>query len=232
MLKDIKLLSMDDEKLEQSWSSRLKKYFLSSDMKDLKKFLHNQDSVKNIIIYPSKDLRFSALRLTPFDKVKVVIIGQDPYHGKGQANGLAFSVSAQTKIPPSLKNIFTELETDLKQNPPENGDLSLWAKQGVLLLNSVLSVEEKKPGSHANKGWEQFTNTIIEHLSEEKENIVFMLWGKYAQEKGKFIDGKRHLKLSSPHPSPFSCYKGFFGCKHFSKANNFLISKNLNPISW
>ena len=183
-------------------------------------------------IFPPKKQIFRALELTPFENIKVVILGQDPYHGEGEANGLAFSVNKGIKLPPSLRNIYKELESDLGVKPPIQGDLTSWAKQGVLLLNSVLTVEKDKPGSHRNIGWEEYTDSIIKEISDKKENIVFILWGKYAQSKKDLIDERKHLVISSPHPSPFSARKGFFGSKPFSTTNTYLKSKGKKEIDW
>ena len=199
-------------------------------MLDLKRYLKAQKS-KGREIYPKGNEFFNSLNSTPLDEVKVVIIGQDPYHGLGQAHGLSFSVPLGIKIPPSLNNIFKELKNDIGIDMPSNGCLLPWANQGVLLLNSVLSVERGLPGSHANRGWEQFTDAIIEKL-DERGSIVFMLWGSYAAKKGQKIDSKRHLVLRSPHPSPLSANRGFFGSKHFSKCNKFLESKGIESINW
>lgn len=189
-------------------------------------------SIKGQNTFPNKENTFKALELTPLENVKVVILGQDPYHGEGQANGLAFSVNKDIKIPPSLKNIYKELNTDLNIEIPTHGDLTHWAKQGVLLLNSVLTVEPGRPGSHANIGWERYTDQIIKQISTEKEHIVFILWGKYAESKKYLIDESKHLTIISTHPSPFSARKGFFGSKPFSRANAFLIEKGMDPIDW
>ncbi|PKN02727.1 uracil-DNA glycosylase [Candidatus Dojkabacteria bacterium HGW-Dojkabacteria-1] len=183
-------------------------------------------------IYPSKELIFRALELTPFENIKVVILGQDPYHGEGEANGLAFSVNKGIKLPPSLRNIYKELESDLGIKTPNHGDLTSWASQGVLLLNSVLTVEKDRPASHRNIGWEEYTDSIIREISEKKENIVFILWGKYAQSKKDLIDVRKHLVISSPHPSPFSANRGFFGSKPFSTTNTYLKSKGKKEIDW
>ncbi len=184
------------------------------------------------IIYPPINQVFSAFNFIHFDDIKVVILGQDPYHGPHEANGLAFSVNKGIKIPPSLKNIFKELIVDIKCEMPSHGDLSEWAMQGVLLLNSVLTVEEHKPGSHANIGWQQFTNRVIQQLSDEKENIVFILWGNYAKSKINLIDATKHYIVSSPHPSPFSAHGGFFGSKPFSNANEYLQANMKKAIDW
>jgi uracil-DNA glycosylase len=182
-------------------------------------------------IFPGPNEVFKAFMLTPLSKIKVVIIGQDPYHGHGQANGLAFSVHKNIKMPPSLKNIFKEMTNDLGCSFPKHGELSHWAKQGVLLLNTILTVRKGEPGSHKNHGWERFTNNVIEHVSHKKRKLVFFLWGNHAKQKKELIQN-RHLILEAAHPSPFSAYNGFFGCKHFSKANEFLIKNKLKPIQW
>lgn len=192
----------------------------------------NAEAKSGKVIFPSPANIFHAFKKCPFEKVKVVIIGQDPYHGIGQANGLSFSVNKGMKIPPSLKNIFKEIQSDLGIPIPEHGDLSQWSEQGVLLLNAVLTVEEGKPGSHQNKGWERFTDEIIKTLSKEKSSIVFMLWGNYAKSKINLIDAQKHLILTAAHPSPLSAYNGFFHCKHFSKANLHLSKTGQNPIDW
>ena len=184
------------------------------------------------VVYPEQDNIFKALKLTPYSNVKVVIVGQDPYHGEKEANGLSFSVSPGIKLPPSLKNIYKELYDDLKIDRKDNGDLTDWAEQGVLLLNTVLTVEKDKPASHRNIGWELFTDYIIKTLNEKKEPIVFILWGNFAKNKAKLITNQRHLIITSSHPSPFSARYGFFGSKPFSKANNFLISNDIRPIKW
>ena len=183
-------------------------------------------------IYPAQKDIFRAFDFCPFSKVKVVILGQDPYHGEGQANGLCFSVDEKNLLPPSLRNIFKEIESDLKIIPKSNGDLSRWAKQGVFLLNATLTVRADNPGSHQKKGWEEFTDAVITKLSSEREGLVFMLWGNYAKKKGQYIDRNRHLVLEAQHPSPFSAHNGFLGCKHFSKANEYLKLKGLTEIDW
>lgn len=183
-------------------------------------------------IYPPNAEVFNAIALTPFSQVKVVIIGQDPYHGPRQAHGLCFSVKSPTPPPPSLVNIFTELESDVGIPRPKHGDLTSWARQGVLLLNAVLTVQDGKPGSHANKGWERFTSKIIEELNNRREHLVFLLWGAYAQKKAEHVDRSKHLVLTAPHPSPLSSYRGFFGCKHFSQANAYLARHGAEPIDW
>ena len=183
-------------------------------------------------IYPQNSEVFNALALTPFDKVKVVILGQDPYHGPNQAHGLCFSVRPGVPLPPSLQNIFKELKNDLGCSVPTSGSLEKWATQGVLLLNTTLTVESGQPMSHANLGWERFTDRIIKELNDRRDGIVFMLWGSHAQKKGAAIDPTRHLILKAPHPSPLSAHRGFLGCRHFSKANEYLIARGLAPIIW
>tara|TARA_B100001029_G_scaffold78214_2_gene64011 strand:+ start:17 stop:706 length:690 start_codon:yes stop_codon:yes gene_type:complete len=217
-------------KIHQSWLDVIGDEFKKPYMESLRSFLLDEKS-KGSVILPPSDQIFDALYKTSLHDTKVVIIGQDPYHNKGQANGLSFSVNPGIKIPPSLVNIFKELRDDLGCEMPSDGDLLNWAKQGVLLLNSILSVEAGKPGSHANKGWEIFTDCLIEELNK-KTNLVFILWGNYALKKGTSIDGNKHLILRSPHPSPLSSHKGFFGCKHFSKTNNYLTKKGKIPIYW
>ena len=217
--------------LESSWLKVLKDEFEKPYMKNLSIFLNNEKK-NNKIIYPPGSKIFNALNLTPFTSVKVIILGQDPYHGQNQANGLSFSVEIGNKIPPSLQNIFKELNSDLNILPSQHGDLSNWAKQGVLLLNTILTVESSKPSSHSNKGWEIFTDKILHSLSSLKENLVFILWGKKAQEKISLIDESKHKILKSPHPSPYSANNGFFGSQPFSKTNFFLESKNIDKINW
>ncbi len=198
-----------------------------------KKFLSVIDSkYQNSIVYPPKDYIFNALKLTSYKDTKVVIVGQDPYHGEGEAHGLSFSVQKGIKIPPSLQNIYKELYNDLGILPSKSGDLTKWANEGVLLLNAVLTVEKDRPASHRNLGWENLTNYIIASLNEKEEPIVFILWGNFAKEKAKYITNKKHLIITSPHPSPFSANNGFFGSKPFSKANNFLIKNKRKPIDW
>ena len=216
--------------MDISWLNALGSEFEKSYMNNLRDFLKKEKSEKKII-FPPTNKTFSSLKLTTLDSVKVVIIGQDPYHGIGQANGLAFSVEGGVPIPPSLKNIFKEIKEDIKEEPPKSGDLSFWADQGVLLLNSVLTVEMANPASHAEKGWEMFTDRII-HILNLKKNIVFLLWGSYAQKKGSIIDDKKHKILMAPHPSPLSAHRGFFGCRHFSKANDYLTKLGKNKIQW
>ena len=222
---------MSNIKLESSWLKILKDEFKKTYMKNLSVFLNNEKR-NNKTIYPPGSKIFNALNLTPFTSVKVIILGQDPYHGQNQANGLSFSVEIGNKIPPSLQNIFKELYSDLNISPSRNGDLSNWAKQGVLLLNTILTVESSKPNSHSDKGWEIFTDKILHSLSSIKENLVFILWGKKAQEKISLIDESKHKILKSPHPSPYSANNGFFGSKPFSKTNFFLESKKIDKINW
>ena len=200
-------------------------------------FLALQDKVAQArrqgVVYPPSADVFNAFSFTPLDDVKVVILGQDPYHGPNQAHGLAFSVPQGVKIPPSLRNIHKELNNDIPEfSMPDSGDLTHWARQGVLLLNSVLTVEQGKAHSHAKFGWERFTDAVIQAISTHTENVVFLLWGSHAQKKGANIDEQRHLVLSAPHPSPLSAHRGFFGCRHFSQANNWLQSRNKTPINW
>ncbi len=203
-----------------------KPYFL-----ELKRFLDNETTLGKVI-YPHQNLIFNAFEQCLFEEIKVVIIGQDPYHGTGQANGLAFSVNVGQKIPPSLRNIYKELKDDVGFEIPTHGDLTAWAKQGVLLLNSVMTVEEGKPGSHQHKGWETFTDAVINKLSGENNGIVFLLWGNYAKSKMELIDASKHKIFTAAHPSPLSAYQGFFHCKHFSKTNEYLLQQGKKPISW
>lgn len=213
-----------------SWDTLLYPYFNSEEYKTLRKFLIEE--YNNYKIYPNMYDIFNALKFTSFDDTKVVIIGQDPYHEEGQAHGLSFSVKKGVPLPPSLKNIFTELEKDLGIKQCKNGDLTYWAKQGVLLLNSVLTVRKGQANSHKNKGWEGLLDEVVKSLNTKKEPVVFLLWGKNAREKKQLITNKNHLILESVHPSPLSAYAGFFGCKHFSKTNIFLKSHGINEIDW
>ena len=223
---------MPEVQLHESWLGHLRAEFDSEYMQSLRGFLQDEKSARKDI-YPPSDEIFSALNTTPFDKVKVVILGQDPYHGPGQAHGLSFSVPVGVKIPPSLQNIFKEIQTDLElDDRPSTGNLLSWAEQGVLLLNSVLTVEAHSAASHQGKGWEIFTDKIIEVLAAEREHLVFMLWGGYAQKKGTMIDASKHRVLKAPHPSPLSAHRGFLGCKHFSRCNEYLESQGLTPIRW
>ncbi len=199
-------------------------------MVNLKQFIDNEYATKTI--FPERKNIMNAMSYTPYEKVKVVIVGQDPYHGVGEAHGLSFSVMPGVKVPPSLVNIFKEIHRDLGCYIPNNGCLVKWAKEGVLLLNSVLTVEKDKPGSHRGKGWEIFTDTVIKSLNEKEEPIVFLLWGSYAKEKAMYITNPKHLVLKTSHPSPFSVRSGFDGCSHFSKANEFLKKNNIEPVDW
>ena len=217
-------------KIEESWNNVLEKFFNKDYFKLLVEKVRNEYKFNSI--YPKGDKIFNAFNLCPFDSLKVVIIGQDPYHGKGQANGLSFSVEKNIKIPPSLKNIFIELKNNYPEYEYSNGDLTRWANQGVLLLNSILTVRKSEPGSHTNIGWEKFTDFVIKNISSEKSNIVFLLWGKYAQSKSRLIDDNKHLILKSPHPSPFSAHKGFFKNFHFKKTNEYLLLNNIKEINW
>ncbi len=219
-----------DVRIENGWKAKLSPEFEKPYFVDLTHFV--KDEYSNGRVYPPAKLIFNAFDLCPFDNVKVVIIGQDPYHGPGQAHGLCFSVPDGIEFPPSLVNIFKEISDDLHAETPSSGNLERWAQQGVLLLNATLTVRAHQAGSHQNKGWEQFTDAAIRALNEEKEHLVFMLWGSYAQRKGEFIDRQRHLVLQSPHPSPLSAYRGFFGNGHFSKANAYLTAHGLTPIGW
>ncbi len=217
--------------MEEQWKKQLLVEFEKDYMQNLRVFLlKEQKSGK--VIYPPNNRIFSAFNSTPFENVKVVIIGQDPYHGQGQAHGLCFSVPIGVKTPPSLVNIYKELKNDLGIKIPPHGNLQKWADQGVLLLNAVLTVENDKAASHQNKGWELFTDAAIRSLNEHHKNLVFILWGSYAQKKGSFIDRNKHYVVESVHPSPLSAHRGFFGSKPFSKTNNYLFSKGLRPIDW
>lgn len=217
--------------MEKSWEKQLKSELKKPYMEELRGFLKKEYSAGKTI-YPAKSEYFAAFDHTPFDEVKVVILGQDPYHGPGQAHGLCFSVKPGVKTPPSLVNIYKEIKGDLGISNPDHGYLVDWAKQGVLLLNSVMTVEKGEAASHRNRGWEGFTDRVIEVLNEREKPMVFILWGSYAQKKGAFVDSKKHLVLQGPHPSPLSAHRGFFGCKHFSKANDFLIKSGQAPIDW
>ena len=223
-------MSSKDIKIEKSWKKVLSDEFEKPYFKNLSHFVKDEYSKHSV--YPNPKDIFRAFDTCPFEKVKVVILGQDPYHGLKQANGLCFAVSGDISIPPSLQNVFKEIKSDINVTSQKNGDLTRWAKQGVLLLNATLTVRANTPGSHQGKGWEEFTDAVIKKLSDEKENIVFILWGNYAKQKGKVIDRSKHLVLESAHPSPFSAYNGFFGCKHFSKVNKYLKEKGLGEIEW
>jgi uracil-DNA glycosylase len=219
-----------DVKIAVSWKERLQEEFTKPYFQSLIDFVRSE--YQNGAVFPPGKEIFRAFDACTFDDVKVVIIGQDPYHGPGQANGLCFSVRDGIRMPPSLVNIFKEINKDLGKPMPSSGDLGRWAEQGVLLLNATLTVRASSPGSHQNKGWEQFTDRVIETISREKTNVVFLLWGAYAQKKGEIIDRGKHLVLMSAHPSPFSADRGFFGCRHFSKTNEYLKSKGLKEIDW
>lgn len=217
--------------LEASWRGRLGEHLQSEAMQALAAFLRTEKAAGKRIHPPGRQM-FAALDAVPFEAVRVVILGQDPYHGPGQAHGLSFSVPPGVAIPPSLLNVFKEIQRDLGLPMPRHGCLTHWAEQGVLLLNAVLSVEEGRAGSHAGKGWEGFTDAVIEALSREREGLVFLLWGAYAQKKGELIDRDRHCVLKAPHPSPLSAHRGFLGCGHFGKANRWLQGRGLGPIDW
>ncbi|MDQ3047411.1 MAG: uracil-DNA glycosylase [Bacteroidota bacterium] len=215
--------------IDESWKEQLADEFSAPYFKELKTFLQNEK--KQYKVYPPGKEIFAAFNNTPFKKVKVVIIGQDPYHGPGQANGLSFSVNRGLRKPPSLANIFKELQTDLGIPVPQDGDLSEWAKQGVLLLNATLTVRESQAGSHQNKGWEQFTDAVIKKISDKKKGVVFLLWGRFAHSKEELINDKKHFILKAAHPSPLA-RGAFFGCKHFSKTNRILETERILPIDW
>lgn len=217
-------------KLENSWDKILKDEFNSEYYKNIKEFLKKE--YFNYTCYPKTDDIFNALKYTPYEKTKVVILGQDPYHNEGQAHGLCFSVKKEVAIPPSLKNIYKELESDLGIAPPRYGNLEKWANEGVLLLNAVFTVRAGQANSHKNCGWQQFTDNIIKKLNEKSEPMVFILWGKNAQAKKKYITAKHHFIIESAHPSPLSAYGGFFGSRPFSKTNNYLKSVGIKPINW
>jgi uracil-DNA glycosylase len=218
-------------KLEASWRERVGAYLERPQMLELSAFLRSELKHGKVIYPPPKRI-FAALDATAFDRVKIVILGQDPYHGPNQAHGLCFSVLPGVGIPPSLLNIFSEIERDLAISRPDHGCLLPWARQGVLLLNSVLTVERGKAGSHQGKGWEGFTDAIVDHLNRERDGLVFLLWGSPAQAKGRLIDTRRHLVLKAPHPSPLSAYRGFIGCAHFSRANQWLHEHGQSQIEW
>jgi len=216
--------------IEESWKRELADQFASPYFEQLKTFLIAEK--QQFPVYPPGNLIFNAFNLTPFDEVKVVIIGQDPYHEPGQAHGLCFSVQPGTKFPPSLMNIFQELQSDLGIPTPQNGNLENWARQGVLLLNATLTVRAHQAGSHQRRGWETFTDAAISALSAKRSGIVFLLWGSYAQQKIQLIDASKHFILTAPHPSPLSAFRGFFGCRHFSQANELLARSGQTPIDW
>lgn len=222
---------VEEVRLEESWKKALAPEFSDPYIGALRRFLMEEKEAGKRI-FPKGAEYFRALDLTPLDQVKVVILGQDPYHGAGQAHGLCFSVQPGVRIPPSLVNIYKELKADLGIAPASHGFLDDWARQGVLLLNSVLTVEEARAASHQGQGWERFTDAVIRLVNERCEGVVFMLWGAYAQKKAAFVDKKRHLVLTAPHPSPLSAHNGFFGSRHFSKANAFLAERGKTPIDW
>ena len=223
--------SAKNVQIEPSWGRRLAAEFDKPYFASIRSFL-KAEKARGAIIYPPGPLIFNAYNLTPFEAVKVVILGQDPYHGPGQAHGLCFSVQPGVKPPPSLVNIYKEIKSDLGIDPPSHGHLEQWAKQGVFLLNAMLTVEKDKPASHQKIGWQIFTDATIQLLNDQRDHLVFMLWGNYAQQKIPMIDTRKHLILSSPHPSPFSADRGFFGNKHFSKANAWLKEHDIEPVNW
>lgn len=222
--------AMAEIKIEASWKEQLAEEFEQDYFKNLSAFV--REEYQKASIYPNPKNVFRAFDETPFEEVKVVILGQDPYHGPGQANGLCFAVNPEVKTPPSLQNIFKELESDLGREVNRDPDLIRWAKQGVLLLNATLTVSARNPGSHQGRGWEQFTDAAIKRLNDEREGLVFILWGNYARQKGAHIDRAKHCVIESPHPSPFSAHNGFFGSKPFSKANEYLEKHGQQPIDW
>lgn len=217
--------------IEAGWMAQIGDVFDTPDMKNLAAFLHNEEDSGHVV-YPAKGDMFNALNMTPFESVRVVVIGQDPYHGPDQAHGLAFSVREGVPVPPSLKNIYKELDLEYGAGVPQSGDLTHWARQGVLLLNATLTVRQGQAGSHQKKGWEHFTDSIIAAVNEHHAHIVFMLWGAYAQKKGSFIDRDKHQVLEAPHPSPLSAHRGFLGCGHFRQANEYLLSHGRGAIGW
>ncbi len=220
-----------DVQIEDSWKEKLKDEFNKPYFSHIVNHLKTEREQKKVI-YPPGKMIFNAFNSTPFNKVKVLILGQDPYHGPGQAHGLCFSVQPGVPPPPSLVNIFKELQTDIGMERPENGDLSKWAAEGVFLLNASLTVRAGEPMSHAKIGWAQFTDAVIKKIAEEKEHIVFLLWGKFAQEKAAFIDESKHCILKAAHPSPLSAHAGFLGCRHFSATNQYLMEKGIEPVDW
>ena len=224
-------MSEERVRLEPSWKARIGDWFERDDMRALSTFLRERKAA-GARIYPPGPQIFAAFDATPFDAVKVVILGQDPYHGDGQAHGLCFSVLPGVPVPPSLENMFKEIQRDLGIPRPDHGYLMPWARQGVLLLNSVLTVEEARAGAHQGRGWERFTDAVIRAVNEQEKPVVFILWGSYAQKKASFVDSRRHLVLRSPHPSPLSAHNGFFGTRPFSKANEFLEKHGRTPIDW
>jgi len=221
----------DRIRLEPSWKARVGDYLQRDDMRALAAFLRQRKAAGARVFPPGPQI-FAALDATPFDAVKVVVLGQDPYHGRGQAHGLCFSVRPDVPVPPSLDNIYRELQRDLGLPRPDHGWLMPWAERGVLLLNAVLTVEEGRAGAHAGKGWEGFTDHVVQALANEREGLVFLLWGSYAQKKGAVVDPRRHRVLRAPHPSPLSAHRGFLGCGHFSAANDYLARRGQAPIDW
>lgn len=217
-------------RIEESWREKLQSEFDAPYFAQLTDFVRHEYATTRV--YPPGSQMFAAFDACPFDKVKVVILGQDPYHEPGQAHGLCFSVNDGVPFPPSLQNIFKEIHDDIGTPIPMSGDLSRWAHQGVLLLNATLTVRAHQAGSHQNKGWEQFTDAVIHRLAQDREHLVFILWGAYAQRKGEFVDRSRHLVLQSPHPSPLSAHRGFFGNRHFSRANEYLVAHGIEPVLW
>ncbi|PZX48743.1 uracil-DNA glycosylase [Algoriphagus chordae] len=217
-------------KIDTSWKVVMNQLFAKTFVQNLFAFV--RDEYAGTKVYPPQKDMFNAFNHCPLDAVKVVILGQDPYHGANQANGLAFSVNPGVPFPPSLRNIFKEIETDVGKVFPPDGDLTRWADQGVFLLNATLTVREHEAGSHQKKGWEEFSDEVIKIISDQRENVVFLLWGAYAQKKAALIDANKHLILKAPHPSPLSSYRGFFGCQHFSKANEYLVAHGIKPIEW
>lgn len=224
-------MSNTNIQIEESWKTVLSDEFNKPYFSELRQFLQNEKAAEKTI-YPPGSLIFNAFNSTPFDKVRVVILGQDPYHGAGQAHGLCFSVQHGIKPPPSLVNIYKELKSDVGFEIPHHGNLQKWTTQGIFLLNAILTVEANQPASHQKSGWQEFTNVVIEKLSKEKEGLIFLLWGNFAQQKAVLIDEKKHTILKAPHPSPFSAHTGFFGCKHFSKTNEILKSRGEETIDW
>jgi uracil-DNA glycosylase len=224
-------MNAPDVRLEPSWKARVGDWFAREDMRALSAFLRERRAA-GARIYPPGPEIFAAFEATPFDRVKVVILGQDPYHGPGQAHGLCFSVRPGVPVPPSLENMFKELQRDLGLPRPDHGWLVPWARQGVLLLNAVLTVEEGRAGAHQGRGWEGFTDHVVDVLNREREGLVFLLWGAYAQKKGAIVDGRRHRVLRTTHPSPLSAHRGFLGCGHFSAANDYLVRHGQAPIDW
>ena len=217
--------------IDASWKEKLAREFAAEYMANLSQFLRDEKAAGKVV-YPASIDIFAAFNLTPFDTVKVVILGQDPYHGPNQAHGLSFSVRHGISPPPSLQNIYKEMSNDLGTSPPDHGNLETWAKQGVLMLNSILTVEHGKAGAHVGKGWERFTDAAITKLNSARDHLVFVLWGRKAQQKGSRVDPQRHRIIMSAHPSPLSAYNGFFGSKPFSKANDYLVTHNILPINW